>query len=304
MMKALTHALSHKNGFVRKGAIALLTVPKWFAGRGVKSGDLAACPPVIVNSFPKSGTHLLMQLVEGLPNRSNYGAFLASMTSSFQFRERTPENVTRFIRGIVPGEIVRAHLFFDERYADELAKKSAVHYYIYRDPRDVVVSEAHYLREMNRWHRLAPYFRKLDSIEQAISLSINGLQPPVSGIDYPNIGARFARYQPWLHRDDCLCIRFEDLRSDEQPAIVKKMAEFYASRAAAGLDVTSCAQAMAARVAPHKSHTFRSGKKAGWQKEFTPEHRRRFSEVAGDLLVQLGYEPNHDWANEPVSSAT
>ena len=303
-MKALTAALSHKNGFVRKGAIALLTVPKWFAARSVKPGDLAACPPVIVNSFPKSGTHLLMQLVEGLPGRRNYGAFLASMTSSFQFRERTPQNVTRFIRGIVPGEIVRAHLFFDERYADELAKKSAVHYYIYRDPRDVVVSEAHYLREMNRWHRLAPYFRKLDSIEEAISLSINGLQPTVPGIEYPNIGARFARYQPWLHRDDCLCIRFEDLRSDEQPAIIKKMAEFYAGRASAGLDVASCAQAMAAHVAPHKSHTFRSGKKAGWQKEFTPEHRRRFADVAGDLLVQLGYEPNHDWANEPASAAT
>jgi hypothetical protein len=61
---------------------------------------------------------------------------------------------------------------------------------------------------------------------------------------------------------------------------------------------------MAAHVDPHKSHTFRSGKKAGWQKEFTPEHRRRFAEVAGDLLVQLGYEPNHDWASAPLPSST
>ena len=43
----------------------------------------------------------------------------------------------------------------------DLAKKNVVHYFVYRDPRDVVISEAHYLREMNRWHRLAPYFRKL-----------------------------------------------------------------------------------------------------------------------------------------------
>jgi hypothetical protein len=300
----LGRGLSNRSGFVRKGSIALLSVPRWFTARGVRREDLASNPPVIVNSFPKSGTHLLMQLVEGLPERRNYGAFLASMTSSFKFRERSPQNVTTFVRGIVPSEIVRAHLFFDERYAAALEEKSAVHYFIYRDPRDVVVSEAHYLREMNRWHRLAPYFRKLNSIEEAISLSIEGLRPPVAGIDYPDIAARFARYLPWLHRDDCLAIRFEDLRSEGQPAIIGQMAEFYARRSAAGLDVKSCAEAMAAHVDPHKSHTFRSGKKAGWLKEFTPEHRRRFAEIAGELLVQLGYEPNHDWAGEPVPSPT
>jgi sulfotransferase 6B1 len=68
--------------------------------------------------------------------------------------------------------------------------------------------------------------------------------------------------------------------------------------------VAACAEAMAAHVDPHKSHTFRSGKKAGWRKEFTAEHRRRFSEIAGDLLIQLGYEPNCDWADEPVRSST
>jgi hypothetical protein len=304
MYEILGRGLSNRSGLVRKGSIALLAVPRWWTGRGVRRADLAASPPVIVNSFPKSGTHLLMQLVEGLPNRRNYGAFLASMTSSFRFRERSPQNVARFVRGIVPGEIVRAHLFFDERYAAALEEKSAVHYFIYRDPRDVVVSEAHYLREMNRWHRLAPYFRKLNSIEDAISLSIEGLQPPVAGIDYPSIADRYARYQPWLHRDDCLAIRFEDLRSEEQPAIIKQMAEFYARHSAARIDVAACAEAMAAHVDPHKSHTFRSGKKAGWRKEFTPEHCRRFAEIAGEFLVQLGYEPNHDWASERVPSPT
>ena len=67
----------------------------------------------------------------------------------------------------------------------QLADGNVVHYFIYRDPRDVVVSEAHYLRDMNRWHRLTPYFRKFESIDDAIMLSINGLEPPVAGIDYP-----------------------------------------------------------------------------------------------------------------------
>jgi hypothetical protein len=49
-------------------------------------------------------------------------------------------------------------------------------------------------------------------------------------------------------------------------------------------------------IEPRKSHTFRSGKRAGWREEFTAQHQRRFCEIAGDLLIRLGYERNHDWA--------
>ena len=216
MWNAFNRALSHRNGFVRKGAAAALQLPKHLHGLRAKSEDYLAAPPVLANSFPKSGTHLLFQIVDALPNATNYGAFLASMTSSFRFRERSPENASRFIRGIVPGEIVRGHLFFHPQNAADLAEKNVVHYFAYRDPRDVVISEAHYLREMNRWHRLAPYFRKLPSIDDAILLSITGFDPPIPGLEYPNIAARFARYEDWLKRDDCLAIRFEDLASENR----------------------------------------------------------------------------------------
>jgi hypothetical protein len=192
-------------------------------------------------------------------------------------------------------------LFFDAQNAADLADKNVVHYFVYRDLRDVVVSEAHYLRDMNRWHRLAPYFRKCASIDDAIMLSITGLDPPVPELEYPNIATRFARYEGWLHRDDCLAIRFEDLASENRTAVIRRMAEFYAQRRRGGIDVEACVRAMAASIAPEKSHTFRSGKKAGWQDEFDTEHRRMFDDVAGDLLIGLGYEPNHDWAKAPVT---
>src|SRR3972149_2372490 len=208
LWQSLQGALSSRNGIVRKGAWMMLTVPKRIASLQATSEKLAAFPPVFANSFPKSGTHLLVQIAEGLPERVNYGAFLASTTSSFQFRERTDKSTCRFIRGFVPGEIIRGPLYFESLYADELAKRHAANYFIYRDPRDVVVSEAHYLREMNRWHRLHRYFRAAASIEDAILLSITGLDPPVPDIEYPNIAARFARYHGWLSRDDCLGIRF------------------------------------------------------------------------------------------------
>ena len=300
---ALRNGLSSRNGFIRKGAVALLMVPKRIAAWRSNRDEFFARPPVLANSFPKSGTHLLVQIVEGLPGRVNYGAFLSSKTSSFQFRERSADNTCRFIRGFVPGEIIRGHLFYDPQYAAELATRNTVHYFIYRDPRDVVVSEAHYLREMNRWHRLAPYFRRAATIEEAIMFSITGFDPPLHGIDYPSIAARFARYRGWLDCDACLPIRFEDLRSERQSELIRQLAEFYARRCGGTLDVDACVAAMAASIAPEKSHTFRSGQKSGWQREFTAEHSRRFDEIAGELLIELGYESDHDWAKSPVASS-
>lgn len=302
MFNLLRQGLSHPSGLVRKGSAALLAVAKYVRLWKVTEFDLAARPPVLANSFPKSGTHLLTQIVDGLPERSTYGAFLSSMTSSFQYRQRTPENTCRFIRGFVPGEIIRGHLYFEPLYAEELARRRTVNYFIYRDPRAVVVSEAHYLREMNRWHRLHRYFRRL-SIDDAIMLSITGLEPPVPGIWYPNIAERFSRYEGWLHHQDCLAIRYEELVSERQADVLRRMAEFYQARTNADFDLDECVKRMAANIAPEKSHTFRSGKKSGWRQEFRDEHRRRFVEIAGDLLLRLGYEANHDWAAAPVGFA-
>jgi hypothetical protein len=297
----LSKLLSNKSGIVRKSAAAALRAPRWWRRRTASAQDYFATPPVLADSFPKSGTHLVNQIVDGLPGCINYGAFLASMTSSFRFRERPAEDVCRYIRGIVPGEIVRAHLFYEPQFAAELERKNVVHFFVYRDPRDIVVSEAHYLREMNRWHRLHRPFAALASMEEAISQSITGFDPPIPGIDYPNIAERFARYAGWLACSDCLTIRFEELVSDQQPAVIRRMAEFYSQRCAVPIDVETCAAQMASCVAPHKSHTFRSGKKAGWAREFTSEHRQLFDQVAGDLLIKLGYESSHDWAATPVA---
>jgi hypothetical protein len=33
----------------------------------------------------------------------------------------------------------------------------------------------------------------------------------------------------------------------------------------------------------------------GWRDFFTEEHKPLFKEVAGDLMVRLGYERSNDW---------
>ena len=48
-------------------------------------------------------------------------------------------------------------------------------------------------------------------------------------------------------------------------------------------------------INPSRSPTFRSGKTGEWRKHFTPEHKKIFKDVAGELLIRLGYEKDTDW---------
>jgi hypothetical protein len=43
------------------------------------------------------------------------------------------------------------------------------------------------------------------------------------------------------------------------------------------------------------SKTFRKGQIGSWREEFSAEHERAVREIAGPLLVELGYEANPQW---------
>ncbi len=47
---------------------------------------------------------------------------------------------------------------------------------------------------------------------------------------------------------------------------------------------------------------YRKGQVAGWRSDWSTHDRLAFDAVAGDLLVELGYEPDHRWAADPMRS--
>lgn len=285
--------LHSRFGPVRKAAATLLRFERMVRRRATVTREDLAPPAVIADSFPKSGTHLLEQIVEVFPAVRNFGVFLSSMTSSWAFRERTTASTLRVINSSIPGELLRAHLFYDPAYEAAIREKGMAHYFIYRDPRDVVVSEAHYLREMNRWHRLHRVMKKLDP-EAAITMSIEGVDPS-TGLEYPDIGKRFARCAGWIGSTDTFAVRFEDLRSESCKAVVASMVDFYQSRHVGQVAKDPIVQEALANIRPESSHTFRAGRPSAWRREFTTEHKARFKRVAGQLLVDLGYETDLHW---------
>jgi hypothetical protein len=54
-------------------------------------------------------------------------------------------------------------------------------------------------------------------------------------------------------------------------------------------------EALKQAITPHKSGTFRKGQPGNWREHFTPANKALFKDVAGDLLIHLGYEQDYNW---------
>jgi hypothetical protein len=235
----------------------------------------------------------LLQVVETFPGAVNYGTFIASQPT-FPYIERSHAQHLRMLRAAVPGEVVSAHLFHDPAFGQEIAARNGAHYFIYRDLRDVVVSEAFYLTYMGRFHRMHRYFRhSLRTMEERITAAICGVPADAWPHEYPDVAARFARYHAWLDAPNVCAVRYEQLMGDEREATLRRMVDFYAERAtgAGSRDRDALVRGAAAAIQPERSRTYREGKTGNWREHFTPAHHEAMQRVAGSLLAQLGYEP-------------
>ncbi|WP_369292740.1 sulfotransferase domain-containing protein [Nocardioides cremeus] len=287
-----------KNPFVRKGSAAILRGTKTIAlNSGRQRFQTGKYSGLLVNSFPKSGTHLLSQIVGALPGTQDRGEFIAS-TPSITMRRKPDSSTARRLSRTLDGEVVMGHLFWSEAASSVLQDQGIASYFIYRDPRDVVVSEARYLTYMNKWHRMSRSYRALPDDDERLMLSILGSRDGSALEDYPDIAARFSHYQGWISDPSTLSMRFEDLRGPALPETVKAIVVHYLERSSGPVlpaKVEAIAQDCMLAIDPRRSHTFRKSEPGGWREHFSSEHIEAFKQVAGDLLVRLNYERDLSW---------
>ncbi|MEC8333431.1 MAG: sulfotransferase domain-containing protein [Verrucomicrobiota bacterium] len=250
-------------------------------------------PPILANAIPKSGTHLLVQILEALPDVRDWANFIAS-TPSLNLKETKGSTSANRLNTLASGELVGAHLFHSEEARAAIKERSILHYLIYRDPRDIIVSEVNYLTKMNRWHRLHKTFRGFENINDGYRYSIVG-EPNQSKFYYPNIAERFARYEPWISDPSVVALKFEDLRGPEALIWVRHIVKAHWSANAESYDLEVAVLKCYKNIDPKRSHTFSQGRSGGWKNAFDKELKDLFKDVAGDLLIRLGYEKDHKW---------
>ncbi|MBV6397430.1 MAG: hypothetical protein HFACDABA_03044 [Anaerolineales bacterium] len=252
-------------------------------------------PTLLSISFPKSGTHLLDQILLGFSNVAPFAKRLHSFYAEYEGEtglKRDAQQALRWLDSLRPLDVASAHLFARPEAVARLTSPRFVPYFIFRDPRDVVVSHVFYVTEMESRHVHHDYYNSLPDFDSRVKVSILGR--PDTNIEFPNIAERFAPYLDWLNHPQVLTIHFEDLIHARAQTLAR-IADRLLARVPLPAPSGRILESLESSINPSRSPTFRSGKTGEWKNHFTEEHKRIFKNVAGDLLIQLGYESDHDW---------
>jgi hypothetical protein len=259
--------------------------------------SLFGVPVLFANSFPKSGTHLLTQVLAGFTQIGpavNSGLPAVVTYQGDSGRERTSAEILADLRRLLPGDIAYGHLHAQPETMRFLSQPGFAAFFILRDPRDVVVSHVHYVTEMEPGHILHPYYtQELHSFAERLRTSILGL--PGSDFSFPNIRLRFEPFLGWLEQPEILILQYEELILERGRALERILEHALQRGFPLSVGKQNALQVLQSSIDPQRSPTFRSGKVGGWQKHFSAENRLLFKEVSGDLLIRLGYETDDDW---------
>lgn len=277
--------------------------------QALRFGSLSASPVFFANSFPKSGTHLLTQVMQGLARIGpavDSGLEAVVTFDGFTGRRRSEQEILGDLQRYLPGDIGYGHVHALEAAVELLCQAGFATFFVLRDPRDVVVSHVHYVAEMAPNHIHHRYYHQvLQTFAERLRASIAGV--PVeelqrAGVEagpvyepLPDIRRRFAPYLGWLEHPEVLTLRYEDLLTERQAALGRVLDHAVQRGFKPACAREQAIHALEASIDPQRSPTFRSGKSGGWKTSFTNEHRELFKDIAGDILLQLGYEDDEDW---------
>ena len=277
----------------------LLREPAITAYRAAAQLVLTGPPPkVLANSIPKSGTHLLTQLLGEVRALWFSGVhFIGDEFKSDLDRADDrlgsfdPAALGRRLSRIRNGQYVTSHLPAEPGAAAELARLGFVHLLIIRDPRDVVVSRAFYLAGQTRLEA-QPRFAALASDSDRLMASIRGLPATETLRAVPSMGERLERYRPWLSDPAVCLVRFEDLvgplGNGSQDAQYESIRQVLDTCRRPTDDAS--VRRIAGRIYAKHSATFRRGTIGDWRNHLTDEHLAAFAEVAPGALAAYGYE--------------
>jgi hypothetical protein len=252
-------------------------------------------PVVFGNAMPKSGSHLLTQILGGLVN---IGPFVdpgfPPVNRSESNQPLPPVEVGRNIRRMEPGDIRYGYIHAVEPFLSVLTQPNRATIFVYRDPRDMLVSHVFYATEMYEGHGMHRYYtEKLTTMGERLDAAIRGVAEP--GYQLASVNQRYQSYLGWLGKPEVLCLKFEDLVLDFETSLQRILAYLESRGASLGLPQAQAIAMIQKNIEPKKSGTFRKGVPGGWREHFTDENKTVFKGVAGDLLIRLKYEQDDRW---------
>lgn len=281
-------------------------------------------PACLINSLPKSGTHLLKKVVGFFPGMHpvdfHLGPEQFNLTThtgvDAWLGEGSPTMIPLGVGGprlaprdevyralkqyVQPGSYATAHVPFSTGLALVLKELKITMVTIIRDPRDVAVSHAAYVSGFPVDHPMAGaplhvYYRSLSDGERLMT-SIVGVCKAPDGPILLNLRDRLESVRRWGSQPFNYTATFERLvgpqgggsregQVQEIRAISRHLGIGYSDR-----EIEAVADRLFGGTA-----TFRKGVIGEWKTHFTEEHKQVCKKLIGRLLIDLGYEQDDNW---------
>jgi hypothetical protein len=256
---------------------------------------LRKAPIVFGNAMPKSGSHLIIQVLEGLTHLGPFVNPGFPPVNRFEDNRKLPgHQVLKNIQRLRPGDIAYGYIQARQPFVSAITQPGWATLFVYRDPRDMLVSHVFYATEMNPRHGIHRYYtERMSSMEERLNAAIEGITEP--GFELSSVRERYDMYLGWLDQPDVLCLRFEDLILQREAAL-NRLLDFLRGRGfTPSVSRQQAVETLIKSIQPQRSGTFRKGKPGNWREYFTEANKALFKDVAGDLLIKLGYETDEDW---------
>jgi sulfotransferase 6B1 len=203
--------------------------------------------------------------------------------------------LARRLSRIPDGCFVNAHCIYTPELAELFRGQRMKTVCLLRDPRDLAVSQMHYLKHnppKNFFGHEA--FMALPSDHERLLVCIRGGE--LGGRKLQSLDQRYRQFLGWEQDEGAVMVKFEDLvgpRGGGSAEAQRRAVEWVAAHV--GISVNERTMRLVEENLFGVGRTFRKGQIGGWQEEFSEEHERAVKEVAGPLLVELGYEAGPNW---------
>lgn len=248
-------------------------------------------PRVLANSMPKSGTHLLASLLDGLDDMRFAGHLVAFDCGDRHRPAAALADLDKRLRALRPSRYLGGHLVADDAVQERVEASGVKLLTILRDPRAVVVSGANYVLEATQLEGRDEALELFPDKASILRALVHGHGEPGERMYFPEIGERYAAYARWWDSTVGLTVRFEDLiggrggGSDaEQVEQVAAVLQFLGY----GEDPET-SRRLATRLFSEKAITFRTGRIDAWREELPADLTGEIEERCGDWMARLGY---------------
>lgn len=250
---------------------------------------------VLVNSFPKAGTHLVARALD-LSQIIRYSwQHLAPRELPDQSDEHSHQAALRIaerLHRVSPGQYATAHLSYDTSLDAAVTNCGMALVVVVRDPRALLVSNMRYVMARRRHFLHRRFVQLYENDEQRLCALLDGFATSERwGLGRAPFADLLATYVPWRERS-AVNLRFEDLAGPRaggsREAQMKALWELYSTIP------TTNRLALCSRIADEvwseQSITFRSGQIHEWRTGLSSSLLSEVEARLAPIARRLGYE--------------